>query len=251
MSYWGKLVGGMAGFMMGGPMGAVVGAAFGHAADNGSVSLPFGASARAALSGGRDQAFAVAVTVLAAKLAKADGVVNRAEIDAFKLHFRIPAESVKDIGRLFDQARDSAEGYEPYATRLGELYMDNPAMLEDVMVALFAVGRADGPLKQSEVTFLMGVHRCLGLGKSSWERAREQIGARPPRETGPDPYAVLGVSRSATDREVRATWRDLMRKYHPDTLAGQEGGESMAKSAADKVARINTAWDRIKRERKL
>ena len=37
MSYWGKVVGGMAGFAMGGPIGAVMGAALGHAADKGGA----------------------------------------------------------------------------------------------------------------------------------------------------------------------------------------------------------------------
>ena len=53
MSYWGKLVGGMAGFALGGPFGAVVGAAFGHAADTGSMrrrltSSPFPRESRLA-----------------------------------------------------------------------------------------------------------------------------------------------------------------------------------------------------------
>ena len=63
----------------------------------------------------RDQLFAICVVVLSAKLAKCDGQVRREEIDAFKRQFRIPPEAVRDIGRLFDQARDSADGFEPYA----------------------------------------------------------------------------------------------------------------------------------------
>ena len=121
MSYWGKIIGGLAGFAMGGPMGAVFGAAMGHAADSGGIPnmrVPFGADplinpARVAgLLGRRDQLFAIAVVVLAAKLAKCDGPVKREEIAAFRRQFRIPAESAHDVGRLFDQARDRPEGYE-------------------------------------------------------------------------------------------------------------------------------------------
>lgn len=105
---WGKIFGGVAGFAMGGPFGAVVGAALGHAADSGSLGrLQFGAPGlgsmrAAAMLGGRQQLFSVGVVMLAAKLAKCDGPVNRKEIDAFKRNFRVPPEAARDIGRLFD-----------------------------------------------------------------------------------------------------------------------------------------------------
>ena len=31
-----------------------------------------------------------------------------------------------------------------------------------------------------------------------------------------DPYSVLGVSRNATDDEIKKAYRNLSRKYHPD-----------------------------------
>src|SRR4051794_40621630 len=130
MSYWGKIIGGVAGFAMGGPIGAVFGAALGHAADSGVVPnmrmpLPefgFSPARVAALLGRKDQLFAIGVVVLSAKLAKCDGTVKREEIDAFKRQFRIPPESVRNIGRMFDQARDSAGGFEEYAEQLGEAF---------------------------------------------------------------------------------------------------------------------------------
>ena len=85
----------------------------------------FSAARLAALLGQRDQLFAIASVVLSAKLAKCDGPVNRAEIDAFKRSFRIPPEAVGHVGRLFDQARESADGYEAYAKQLGESFADN------------------------------------------------------------------------------------------------------------------------------
>src|ERR1700761_6296227 len=118
MGYWGKIIGGTAGFFVGGPYGAVIGAALGHAADSGSIQvmrLPFGqemaySPARVAgMLGRKEEVFAITVTVLAARLCKADGPVKRTEIDAFKRNFRIPPASARNIGRLFDQARDSTD----------------------------------------------------------------------------------------------------------------------------------------------
>ena len=254
MSFWGKVVGGVAGFAMGGPFGAVVGAALGHAADQGAVPMPNGlmpngAMKVAALFGRRDQLFAINVVVLSAKLAKCDGPVNRHEIDAFKRSFRVPAQSVREVGRLFDQARDSSDGYETYASQLGEVFADNRGMLEDVMMALFALARADGAVNAREAEFLQRVHRGFGLDRMAWERVRGTA-PRVTREEG-DAYAELGLTRSASDEELRATWRQLMRDNHPDTLAARGVSQDFVQRASDKVARINAAWDRIKRERKL
>jgi DnaJ like chaperone protein len=259
MGYWGKIIGGMAGFAMGGPFGAVVGAALGHAADNGTATnmrsgfgnFAFNPARLAALLGRRDQLFAIGVVVLSAKLAKCDGTVSRLEIDAFKRQFRIPPESVRDVGRLFDQARDSPEGFEGYAEQLGEAFADNRGVLEDVLAALFAIARADGSINARETEFLARTRRSFGLDQTAWDRAR---GSAPPRSNvpnEPDAYGVLGVSRAATDEEIRAVWKRLMRENHPDSLASRGVPQEFVARASEKVARINAAWDRIKRERGL
>jgi len=257
---WGKIIGGVAGFAMGGPVGAVVGAALGHAADSGGLKglgknfrLPsaFSPARLAATLGRREQVFAVSVVVLAAKLAKCDGPVNRQEIDAFKRSFRIPPQSARDIGRLFDQARDSADGFEDYATQLGEAFADAPGVLEDVLAALFQIARADRPVTVIEHQFLLAVCHRFGLGQTAWDRAASNTPRRPPPPEGEDPYEVLGVAKSASGDDLRAAWKKLMRENHPDSLASRGVPEEFVASATAKVAKINAAWDRIKRERGL
>jgi DnaJ like chaperone protein len=259
---WGKIIGGVAGFAFGGPIGAVVGAALGHAAESGGLNgwastfhLPgshaFSPARLASLFGKKEQVFAVCVVVLAAKLAKCDGPVNRPEIDAFKRSFRIPPASAQDIGRLFDQARDSTDGFEEYATQLGEAFADAPGVLEDVLAALFAIARADKPVTVIEQQFLLAVCHRLGLGQSAWERASSGVPRRPPPPDAEDPYEILGVPRSAPADEIRAAWKNLMRETHPDSLASRGVPAEFIARATDKVARINAAWDRVKRERGL
>jgi DnaJ like chaperone protein len=254
MGFWGKIIGGVAGFAMGGPPGAVLGAALGHAADSGQLPrLPgggMGPARLAALLGNREQFFAIAVTVLAAKLAKCDGPVRREEIDAFKQHFRIPPEAVRDIGRLFDQARDSPDGFEAYADQLGKAFADNLGVLEDVLTALFAIARADGPVGKAEGEFLARVGRGFGIDERAWDRARGAAPRQPPSDD-PEPYGVLGLDPRATDEAVRLRWKQLMRENHPDSLAARGVPADFIARASEKVARINAAWDRIKRERGL
>jgi DnaJ like chaperone protein len=260
MGYWGKIIGGTAGFFVGGPYGAVIGAALGHAADTGSVETirrPFMQGmghnpARVAnMAGRREEVFAITVTVLAAKLCKCDGPITRLEIDAFKRNFRIPPASARGIGRLFDQARDSSDSFEPYAAQLTEAFADNRGVLEQVLNSLFNIARADGPLNAREQEFLRRVHRRLMLDQISWDRAFGETPRRPMPEETDDPYLELGVTRSASGEELRATWKRLMRENHPDSLASRGVPADFVARASDKVARINAAWDRIKRERGL
>ena len=259
MAYWGKLLGGVAGFAFGGPVGAVVGAALGHAADSGGAvrfpfSLgtpsPFGHAKVAALLGRKDQLFSIVVVALSAKLAKCDGPVTRIEIDAFKRQFRIPEANVREIGRLFDEARDSPETHDAYAAQLGESFTDNHAMLELVLASLFAIARADGAVNGKEQAFLKTVHRAFRLDQVAWDRASGAIPARPGSDE-PDPYEILGVPRNADADTLRAKWKNLMRENHPDALAARGVPKEFIEKASETVARINAAWDRIKRDRGL
>jgi DnaJ like chaperone protein len=135
---------------------------------------------------------------------------------------------------------------------LGDAFADNRGVLEDVLAALFAIARADGAVSRLELDFLSRTHRALRLDQAAWDRARSGGGSRPaPPPEEPDAYAILGVSRSATDEAVRATWKRLMRENHPDSLAARGVPAEFIARANDKVARINAAWDRIKRERGL
>jgi DnaJ like chaperone protein len=257
MSYWGKLFGGVAGFAMGGPVGAVMGAALGHAADTGAVPRMasrgffdpgrFHPAKLTAMFAPREHVFAMAVVALSAKLAKCDGPVNRQEIDAFKRHFRIPAGSAREVGRLFDQARDTADDFEPYASQLGQSFSDKRGVLEDVLAGFFGIARADGPVNDKELDFLARTARGFGVDGAGWERARG--GAARPQSNEPDPYAELGISRSATDEAIRAAWKQLMRENHPDSLASRGVPAEFIARATEKTTRINAAWDRVKRER--
>lgn len=61
-----------------------------------------------------------------------------------------------------------------------------------------------------------------------------------------DPYKVLGVSPSATDEEVKAAYREMAKKYHPDKYADTP----LSDLASEKMKEVNEAYDEIVRMRK-
>lgn len=254
MSFLGKILGSMAGFAMGGPFGAMMGAAIGHAADQGALPggrIPPSAADMVHMLGGKENLFSFTVVVLAAKLAKVDGPVKRAEIEAFRQMFRVPDEGLRDVGRLFDQARESADGWEPFAEKLGAAFADNKVVLEDVLAALVRIARADGAVQTSEGDMLRGIHARFGLDAAAWQRAKGGAPRGASTQQMEDPYPVLGLTNEASDEQIRTAWKQLMRENHPDGLAARGVPAEFAKRATAKVAEINAAWDRIKRERGL
>ena len=58
-----------------------------------------------------------------------------------------------------------------------------------------------------------------------------------------DPYSVLGVSRDASDDEIKKAYRSLAKKYHPDNFADSP----LKAQAEEKMKEINDAYDRIQK----
>ena len=197
-------------------------------------------------------AFATAVIVLGAKLAKVDGVVTRDEVRAFKRVFRIDDAEVGDVARIYNEAKSSAQGFEPYARQIAALFGHDPFLLEELLTGLFEVARADGELNPAEVDFLRRVAAIFGFDIAGFELIRRRFSATARNLSGADDaYAVLGLSRKASDDEIKQTYRNLVREHHPDRLVAKGMPEEFVERANKTLAAINVAYDRIEKERNL
>ena len=273
MQIWGKIIGAVVGFAIDGAFGALIGLIVGHLFD-----LFWAARPRARFAGRgprvgradarrrreesvpifadpaetRHIAFATALIVLGAKLCKSDGRVTRDEIRAFKRVFPIDDDEVGDVARIFNQAKVSARGFEPYARQIAALFHHDPVLLGEVLVGLFEVARVDRDIAPAEVEFLRRVATIFGFSPAAFEQLRARFSATARDLTGADDaYAVLGLSCKAGDEEIRQTYRQLVREHHPDRLVAKGMPAEMVEQANRTLAAINAAYDRIAKERNL
>lgn len=193
----------------------------------------------------RSVAFTIAVIALGAKMAKADGLVTRDEVTAFREVFTIPRAEEANAARLFNLARQDVAGYEDYARRIAAMFGEGHGTLSDLMEGLFHIALADGTYHPKEDDFLARVAAIFGLGDREFRTLR----ARFVEDSAADPYAVLGVAPEAPIEEVRAAWRRAVRESHPDVMIARGVPEEAMKLAEKRLIAVNRAWEEISHER--
>ena len=194
----------------------------------------------------RQLAFTVALIALSAKMAKADGVVTRDEIDAFKALFEVPEGQERNVARMFNLAKQDVAGFDAYAGQLAGLMADEPDILLDIVDGLFHIAKADGVIHASELEYLENVAVIFGLD----DKAFQQIKIRHVFE-GQDPYIVLGADRTWSDDALKRHYRNMVIEYHPDRVAARGVPPEFVRIANEKLADVNAAWDQIEKERGL
>lgn len=238
-------------------MGFFMGMLVGHVHDTQPEIKPDNlSSAYAGFHGSNEQVtFTVGVIVLGAKMAKADGRVTRAEVEAFKRVFQIAPSQTKLVGRIFDQARKSVDGFEPYAFQLSQTFRYNPTVLEEILGGLFIIAASDSAgLSPAELQFLQRISVIFGFDNDDFYRIAARAGVKTRSQSQPhtkarneneESYAILGIKESSTSEEIKAAYRDLIRKHHPDKLIAQGLPPEFIATANEKMKRINVAYDTL------
>lgn len=256
LAVFGKILGSAAGFAIGGPLGAIAGLALGHVVDKRGRSpevRPKAGSRAGPWSRSKvdvQTAFAVAFVTLAAKLSKTDGRVTRDEIDALKRVVSFPEEARAEVGAIFDAAKVDATGFEPYARQIAAIVRNDLVMLEQILAGLVQIAAADGTYHSGERDFINRIAREFRF--SPEQRKRIEHTYLPAAVADEEsPYEVLGVSRDATDDEVRNAYRRIVKDFHPDKLVAKGMPEEFHKLGAKRTSEANIAYDQIKKERRL
>ena len=190
-------------------------------------------------------AFTVGVIALGAKMAKADGIVTRDEVLAFKEVFKVPDGEMENVSRIFNLAKQDIVGYESYASQLASLLKDNHRLLEDVLEGLFHIAVADGVFHPNEERFLAEVARRFGFTdvEFSYIKARHAGSAKH------NPYEVLGITREISNDALKIHYRKLVADNHPDKMIARGVPPEFVSMATKKIAAINAAYEAVTKER--
>ena len=253
----GKWIGGILGFMAGGPLGALAGFAVGALFDNtkgmAEAGGTYGEPADTGYAGHRNS-FLFSMLVMASYIIRADGRIMHSEMEYVRQFLRHNfGEQAVDEGQqillnLFEE-RKRMDAQNPYAFRqtirdCGAQIAANLSYEERLQLLSFLVNiaKSDGHISPEEVEALKEVTVCMGLSVQEAESMLNLGG-----DSLEEAYKVLEISPDATDQEVRASYRRLALKHHPDRVATL--GEDVKKAAEEKFQEINNAKERIYKAR--
>ena len=189
--------------------------------------------------------FTVGVIALSAKMAKADGVITRDEVKAFKEAFRVSDGEMKHVARIFNLAKEDVTGYEAFAGDLVNVFKGNRKLLEDVLEGLFHIAKADETLHPHEEQFLRNVAKRFGLTDTEFN----YIKARYVVATERNPYDVLGVNPNVSNDELQSHYRRLIADNNPDKLLARGVPKEFVNIANKRIAAIDAAYDAIVKQR--
>jgi DnaJ like chaperone protein len=268
MNWWGKVVGGALGWAIGGPIGALLGIAIGHNFD-GRQGLNW-----SALGGDAERvqtAFFTTTFSVMGHVAKADGRVSENEIRmarAVMSHMNLNQAQTDTAMRLFREGKQSSfplDGVMLQFRRECHMRRDLFRMFLEIQLQ---AALADGNISSAEREVLERIGGYLNVSprelaqlealiraarqRYDWEAGgRQQRSATTARASLDEAYAVLGVSKSASDDEVKKAYRKLMSQHHPDKLAAKGLPEEMMKMAQEKAQDITRAYDIVKETRDM
>lgn len=221
------------GLAVGGPLGALVGAVAGHLVIDRALA-------------DNEVVFTVALIALSAKMAKADGEVSEAEIRAFEEILKVPDAERANVARVYRIAQQDVAGFQAYAEQVARVYRGTPAMLEDVLDALFHIAKADKYIHPAELDYLRTVADIFGFSEVEFARIRaSHLGA-----DKTDPYLILGITPDISTDDLRKAYVRLVRENHPDTLIARGVPKELVSIANEKLSAINVAYERIMQARK-
>ena len=237
MSIWGSLIGGFVGFSFAGPIGALIGSMVG-----GRISSARQSGFQRSFAPPQ-QVFAIALIILTAKLAKADGNVSKEELIAIKDKLKIPEHEIGQVGKIFNKAKEDSLGYEPYAQQIAQIYRNNPAVLDEVINTLFYIAEADSNVSDSEIAMIRDIAKIFGLSESQFEGIKES------RKSSDklNPYIVLGCDPNDDFSVIRKKYLILSKEHHPDILVSKGVPQEVIEESKKKMRAINSAFDQIEK----
>lgn len=256
MAWWGALLGGTFGYMFGGPLGALLGAALGRNFDRGIKVTGRQGAFGAAQQERIQAAFFTTTFSVMGYIAKADGRVTPDEISAAEsimARMQLDAQQRKAAIELFNAGKHRDFQLHAVLAQFRQECHRRRNLVQMFLEIQIATAMADGHFHASEKRALFDIGEQLGFDRAAIEHLFSFIDSGAAMDSGKsslaDAYEILGVSRDASDAEVKKAYRRLMNQHHPDKLAAKGLPEEMMKLATEKTQEIKSAYEQIKKSR--
>ena len=262
-----KWIGGFLGWVSGGPIGALIGFLLGKAVDNyiemarqlpgpdgGTSSGQYrraddtsysgtSRNGRTYTSGEQRNSFFVSLLVLSSAVIKADGRIHQRELDCVRSFFaqnfgeQAASQAMQILQKLNAQEVNIYTVGDQIAANM------NYSQRLQLFHYLARIAMADGNFSSSEKSVLEAIASVIRLTSSD----ADSVIAMYYKETDDSAYKVLEISPSATNDQVKAAYRRMAMKNHPDKVATL--GPDVQKAAAEKFRQIQDAYETIKKQR--
>ena len=188
--------------------------------------------------------FMVSLLVLSSAVIKADGRVHESELEYVRQFIRnnFGDAAVSDAMRILDELNRKEVNLYEVGGQIAT-YMNYSQRLQ-LFHYLAGIANADGDFSKQEKSVLEAAGAAIRLNASDIT----SVIAMFYKDTD-SAYAVLEISPSATDDEVKAAYRRMAMKNHPDKVASL--GPDVQKAAEEKFRKIQEAYETIKKQRGL
>ena len=186
--------------------------------------------------------FMVSLLVLSSAVIKADGRILQSELDHVRSFIRsnFGEAAVSDAMRILDELnRKEVNIYEVGSQIAANM---NYSQRLQLFHYLAQIANADGDFSKSEKSVLEAIASAIRLNASDASSVIAMF-----YKDADSAYAVLEISPSATDDEVKAAYRRMAMKNHPDKVATL--GPDVQKAAEEKFRKIQEAYETIKKQR--
>ena len=180
---------------------------------------------------------------LASLVIKADGTVNQSELDYVRLYF-VQAYGKERANATFKVFNEVIKKREISATNICNLLRQRTRYESRLQILhfLFSIANADGHVTESEVLEINKIAGYLAVNHRDFESIKAMFFKNPDSA-----YKILEIDRSATEAEIKAAYRTMAKKYHPDKL--QHMDEAYQKGAEEKFRKVKEAYEQLQKER--